>query len=183
MKYNLPVPVCQGFFPEPFDILRRAVYPTGMKGILKYSIYLPVLFLAAAVLFGDISIEKKAVTAEQLQGYKTLLPWKPEDIVAFPKNAECKDGSLKFDSYVVLDTPPKEKDAKKAAKELEKFKAKYVKKGTAPFKVMVSMELIQKKDNKTVRYLKGKSDIYILNEKNKKLALNKKVDNDKLCPS
>jgi vancomycin resistance protein YoaR len=134
-------------------------------------------------LFSSIVLAKKPATIEQLQNCKTLIPWKPQDVIAFQKNGESKDGVLTFSSYVVLDQPPKEKDADKNAKELEKFKAKYVKKGTVPFKVFVDMELLQKKDNKKVKFLKAKTDIYVLNETTKKLVLKDKVDNLKLCAS
>ncbi len=154
-----------------------------MKRFLKYSLCFVAVFVLAGLIFGDMMLTKKTVAVEQLQDYKSLLPWKPEDIAAFQKNAESKDGTLKFDSYAVVDTPPKQKDADKTAKELEKYKAKYEKKGTVPFKVMADIELIQKKDNKKVRYLKGKSDIYILSETDKKVTLKDKVDNAKLCPT
>ncbi len=154
-----------------------------MKSFLRYSICLLILLLSAGVLFGSIAVMQKAVTVEQLQDYKTLLPWKPEDIVAFPKNAECKEGTLKFESYLVLDMPPKQKDADKTAKELDKFKAKCAKKGIVPFRVMVGIDLIQKKDSKTVKFLKGKTEIYVLSESDKKVSLKEKVDNAKLCPT
>jgi len=154
-----------------------------MKRFFKYFLCSAILLFSVGALFSAIAPSKKPVTAEQLQDYKTPLPWKPEDIVAFPTTAESKDGTFKFSSFVVLDQPPKDKDADKTAKALEKFKAKYDKKGTVPFKVMASIELIQKKDNKKVRYLKGKSEIYVLSDADKKVSLKDKVDNAKLCPT
>ncbi|MFA6290490.1 MAG: hypothetical protein WC637_01840 [Victivallales bacterium] len=154
-----------------------------MKGIYKYSLCFAFLFLSTGILSGAIALTGKSVTAEQLQDYKTLLPWKPDEVAAFQTNAESKDGALIFKSYVVLDQPPKDKDAAKTAKELEKFKAKYAKKGTVPFKVMANIELVQKKDKKKVRLLKGKTEIYVLNEAGKKVSLKEKVDNAKLCPT
>jgi len=154
-----------------------------MKSFFKYSLCVAPLLFFVGALFSAIAPSKKPVTVEQLQDYKTLLPWKPEDIAAFQVNAESKDGTLKLDSHVVLDQPPKDKDAAKNAKELEKFKAKCARKGTVPFKVMVGIDLVQKKDNKKIKFLKGKSEIYVLNETDKKVSLKDKVDNAKLCPT
>ena len=151
--------------------------------MMKHLVCSAILLFSAGIVCAAVALAKQPVTLEKLQEYKTLLPWKPEAIAAFEKTAEIKDGTLKFDSFVVLDQPPKNKDAGKAAKELEKFKAKYEKKGTVPFKVMVDMDLIQKKDNKKVRYVKGKSEIYVISEKDKKILLKEKVDNAKLCPT
>ncbi|HCE42381.1 MAG TPA: hypothetical protein DET40_02390 [Lentisphaeria bacterium] len=170
------------FIFKSLDISEIGYSITGMKRFFKYSLCLVALLFLMGALYSSIAPLKKTVAVDQLQNYKTL-PWKPEDIVAFQKNAESKDGTLKFDSYVVLDQPPKEKDAAKTAKELEKYKAKYAKKGTVPFKVMADIDLIQKKDNKKIRFLKGKSDIYVLNETDKKVTLKDRVDNAKLCPT
>lgn len=155
-----------------------------MEKIIKYLVCFGILLSSAGVIYAAAgSLTKQSVTAEKLQEYKSLIPLKPEDIVAFPKTADIKEGSLKFDSSVAIDMPPKDKDADKTAKELEKFKAKYTKKGIVPFKIMVSMELAQKKDNKKIKFTKGKSEIYVINETDKKVLLKEKVDNAKLCPT
>jgi ribosomal protein L36 len=150
---------------------------------MKYLLCSAILLSSAGIVFAATALTKQPVTLEKLEECKSLFPWKPEDIVAFNRTADIKEGSLKFDSYVVLDQPPKLKDAEKYAKELEKFKAKYTKKGKVPFKVMASFELIQKKDNKKVKFVKGKSEIYVINETDKKVLLKEKVDNAKLCPT
>jgi hypothetical protein len=45
------------------------------------------------------------------------------------------------------------------------------------------MELVQKKDNKRVKYVNGKSEIYVISETDKKVLLKEKIDNAKLCPT
>jgi hypothetical protein len=128
------------------------------------------------------SLSVQAVSLEQLQECKALLIWTPEDIIAFKKTADIKKGTLTFGSSIYLDQPPKNKDAAKAAKDLEKFNEKYAKKGAAPFNIMVDLELIQIKDKKKVKYSKDKTDIYIINYTDKKVTLKQKVPNGKFVP-
>jgi ribosomal protein L36 len=142
-----------------------------------------ILLFSVGTAFTVFAFTKQPVALEKLEECKSLFPWKPEEIAAFQKTADIKEGSLKFESHVVLDLPPKIKDADKYAKELEKFKTKYAKKGKVPFKVTASFELTQKKDNKKVKYVKGKSEIYVINETDKKVLLKEKIDNSKLCPT
>jgi hypothetical protein len=154
-----------------------------MKKMLKYIMCSSVLLSSAGVICAAAYLTEQPVTLEKLQEYKNLLPWKPEDIVAFKKTANIKDGALKFESFIAVNQPPRDRDAVKTANELEKFKDKYAKKGTVPFKITVSMELVQKKDNKRVKYVNGKSEIYVISETDKKVLLKEKIDNAKLCPT
>lgn len=155
-----------------------------MKKLIKYLVCFAIMLSSAGIIYAAASsLTKQNVALEKLQGYKSLIPWKPEDVVAFPKTADIKEGSLKYESSVAVDIPPKDKDADKTARELEKFRVKYTKKGTVPFKIMASIELTQKKDNKKVKFTKGKSEIFVINETDKKVLLKEKVDNAKLCPT
>ncbi|MCX6983982.1 MAG: hypothetical protein NT118_04405 [Lentisphaerae bacterium] len=154
-----------------------------MKKTIKYLVCSALLLSSAGIVCAAVALAKQPVTIEKLQECKSLLPWKPEDIVAFKKTADIKEGAITFESYIVLDQPPKDKDAEKTARELDKFKTRYAKKGAVPFKVMASIELTQKKDNKKVKYVKGKTEIYVINETDKKVLLKEKVDNAKLCPT
>ena len=154
-----------------------------MKLQIKLLVCVLGIISLALISYAAVSLAKKPVTLENLQAYKDVLPLKPEDVIAFTKTAEGKEGTFKFESYIVLDQPPKQKDAEKTKKELEKFKEKYAKKGTVPFKVMVDVELIQKKDNKKIQYTKDKSEIYVISETDKKALIKTKADNAKLCPT
>jgi cell division protein FtsN len=154
-----------------------------MKKMIKYLVCSAVLLSFAGIVYAASAFMKQPATLEKQQECKSLIPWKPEDVVAFEKAADIKEGALKFESFIVLDQPPKDRDASKTAKDLEKFKAKYAQKGKVPFKVTVSMDLTQKKDSKKVKYVNGKSEIYVINATDKKVLLKEKVDNAKLCPT